>query len=86
MGSIIGLIVGSSLVFLLLCVAENKGYLRRIKKFGNPQIGGRASPPDGWQPPREFCGLPKRAEAYRRMIQQQKQDNAPKNFSDPDTY
>ena len=53
MGSIIGLVVGSTLVFLLLCLAENKGYIRRINKFGNPQIGGRASPPDGWKTPEE---------------------------------
>jgi len=94
MGSIIAFILGSSFVFILLCVAENKGYIRRINKFGNPQIGGRSSPPDGWKPPtgitqagqtpREPCGLPKRLETYRQQLQQQEQDNTPKKFSDPD--
>lgn len=42
---------GACLVFLLLCWADDRGYLRRVKKFGNPQIGGRASLRDRWQPP-----------------------------------
>lgn len=52
MGSLIGFLAGSLSVFLFLCFAENKGYFRWIKKFGNPQIGGRSSPPNGWQPPK----------------------------------
>jgi hypothetical protein len=46
MGSAIGFIVGCCSVFLLLAIAQSKGYIRRIKKFGNPQIGGRSSPID----------------------------------------
>ena len=51
MANVIAFIGGSSLVFLILMLLENRGKLRWIKKFGNPQIGGRASP-DGWKPPK----------------------------------
>ena len=88
MGSVIAFIAGSCFVFLILAVLENRGKLRFIRKFGNPQIGGRASPPTGitttGQTPREPCGLPRQLKNYRRLIQQQKQDNPPKKFSDPD--
>ncbi len=52
MASVIAFVAGVCFVFLLLCWAENRGYIRRIRKFGNPQIGGRASPSDGWKPPK----------------------------------
>jgi len=93
MGSVIAFIAGSVFVFLILAVLENRGKLRFIRKFGNPQIGGRASPPRPHKPtgttqagqtPREMCGLSKGLETYRRRLQQQEQDNPPKNFSDPD--
>ncbi len=92
MASLISFIAGSVFVFLILMVLENRGKLRWIKKFGNPQIGGRASPPKPHKPtgitqagqtPREMCGLSKGLETYRRRLQQQEQDNPPKNFSDP---
>jgi hypothetical protein len=51
MSSIIGFIAVSCFWFILLCFAENKGYIRRINKFGNPQIGGRSSP-NSWKPPK----------------------------------
>jgi hypothetical protein len=53
MSSLLSFVTGGCLVFLLFCLAENRGYIRRIKKFGNPQIGGRASLKGRWNAPNQ---------------------------------
>ena len=87
MGSVIAFIAGSCFVFLILAVLENRGKLRFIRKFGNPQIGGRASPPTGitTKGNRDIrCGTFKTHRLDKHKIQLQKQVNPPKKFSDPD--
>ena len=92
MGTIIGFAAGSSFVFLALAVAENRGYLRRIKKFGNPQIGGRSSPPDGWKTPTGIttkgnrdirCGTFQTHRFDKHKTQPQPKNTTPKKFLDP---
>ena len=90
MGSIIGFIAGSTFVFLILTVLENRGKLRWIRKFGNPQIGGRSSPKDPTgittKGNRDIrCGTfqTHRLDKHKALLQ--KQDNTPKKFLDPDT-
>ena len=54
MSSLIAFFVGSTLVFLLLTLADNRGWLpHRKKKYGPEGHFGlsRSSLPDGWKPP-----------------------------------
>ena len=89
MDFLIGFLAGSLSVFLFLCFAENKGYFRWIKKFGNPQIGGRSSPIDPTgittKGNRDIrCGTFQRRNFDQYKTQPQNKTETPKKFSDPD--